>query len=56
MVCPEDAWTGLAPHNAAKDDFIRMRSGLSPAVTSNAEAVLAYSGVKWDDEDSRVDV
>ncbi len=38
MVCPEDAWTGLAPHRAAKDDSVFIRSGLSPAVTSNAEA------------------
>ena len=38
-VCPDDAWTGLAPHSAANDfsDFIR--SGLSPAAASSAEAV-----------------
>ena len=39
MVCPDDAWTGLAPRSAAKDfsDFIR--AGLSPAATSSTEAV-----------------
>ena len=41
MVCPDDAWTGLVPHRAAKDDSVRMRSGLSPAVMSSAAAVSA---------------
>ncbi len=40
MVRPEDAWTGLAPHNAAKEDSDFMRSGLSPAVTSRVAAVF----------------
>ena len=40
-VRPDDAWTGLAPHNAAKDASVRMRSGLSPAVTNRAAAVSA---------------
>ena len=39
MVCPEEAWTGLAPHNAAKDASVVRRLGLSPAVTSKAAAV-----------------
>ena len=36
---PEDAWTGLAPHRAAKDASDLMRSGLSPAATNKAAAV-----------------
>ena len=38
MICPEDAWTGLAPHRAAKDASEVRRWGLSPAVTSSAAA------------------
>ena len=39
MVCPDDAWTGLAPHSAAKDRSDFIRRGLSPAATSRAAAV-----------------
>ena len=38
-VCPDDAWTGLAPHSAAKDRSELIRSGLSLAAASSAEAV-----------------
>ena len=41
MVRPEDAWTGLAPHRAAKEDSVVMRSGLSPVAMSRAAAVSA---------------
>lgn len=37
-ILPEDASTGLAPHRAAEEASVRIRSGLSPAATSNAEA------------------
>ena len=39
MVCPDDAWTGPAPHSAANDFSERIRSGLSPAAAGSAEAV-----------------
>ena len=34
-VRPDDAWTGLTPHSAAKDRSDFIRSGLSPAATSS---------------------
>ena len=43
IVRPDDAWTGLAPHNAAKDASVRMHSGLSPAATNRAAAVFGLS-------------
>ena len=39
MVCPDDAWTGLTPHSAAKEASERIRSGLSPAATNRTAAV-----------------
>ena len=36
---PVDTGTGAVPHNAAKLDSVLSRSGLSPAVHSNAPAV-----------------
>jgi hypothetical protein len=39
MILPEDAWTGLAPHTAAKAASLCSRSGLSPAVISSCAAV-----------------
>lgn len=38
-ICPDEAWTGLTPHSAAKDASVFKRSGLSPAATSSAAAV-----------------
>ena len=37
MVLPEDASTGLAPHSAANDASLRIRSGLSPTAVSSDE-------------------
>ena len=39
MVCPDDAWTGLAPHSAANDRSDFIRPGLSPAAANRAAAV-----------------
>ena len=40
-VAPEDASMGQTPHSAAKDPSVRIRSGLSPAATSSADATSA---------------
>src|SRR5205823_3505716 len=39
LVFPDDASTGLTPHNAAKDFSLCSRCGLSPAAMSSAAAV-----------------
>jgi hypothetical protein len=43
MVLPEEAWTGLAPHMAAKAASLWRRSGLSPAVSSSWAAVCTQA-------------
>jgi hypothetical protein len=40
-VLPEDAWIGEDPHSIEKAASECRRSGLSPAATSSAPAVLA---------------
>ena len=40
MVFPELAGIGAAPHRAAKEASVRIRPGLSPAVTSRVAVVM----------------
>lgn len=40
LVFPELAGIGAAPHRAAKEASVRIRSGLSPAVTSRVAVVM----------------